>query len=139
MKSQNSSMVKPFMEKAFTPAELCLILKACRGAKVAELKFGDLQVIFHQQVEDEPRTPAPATMAELDARVALLSKTSPQVSPPTADIVASQKTEATQSLLDDEASARNDELAEMWLSDPARAEQLFAQGELEDDVETQHS
>lgn len=109
--------------------EVCLIIEACGEAGVAELKFGDLYLRFGTKTEPEHQT-----THVLTPRVLGTSKkaSSPE---PAAEIAATQSEMAEKSLLADEIALREQELAEMFLTDPARAEELLMQGELTDDEE----
>lgn len=104
--------------------EVCVIIKVCGEAKVTELKLGDLQVIFLPKEETRPGVTLKSPLASLD-----------QAPPPltAAEIAEIQRKEAKKALERDEARVRKEQLEEMFLTDPLRAEELLRQGELEPD------
>jgi hypothetical protein len=99
--------------------DICEIIKACSEAKVAELKFGDLHVLF-----------APADMGRANDGLR-------------EPIVQTQDEFAKQierdSLFQDEIAAKEERLALMQIEDPAEYEKLLTSGELEDAQAAGHS
>lgn len=145
-KSQTSSTHKdpipPGNPKSSLSAEdLCRIIKACRESGVSELKFGELHAVFRQQT-DEVRAPSLARrdrMSELVEMERRLRAHSTRPPAPAAAIAANQAKEAKRALEEDETKLKNEELAELYLTNPKLAEEMLNQGELEDDEQTEYA
>ena len=96
-----------------TAAEVCSIVKVCGEAKVAELQFGPLIVRFGTQAPEKCEKVGPSTAVA-------------------AEIAETQNKIAKQSLVDAEIETREDQLAELWITNPTLAEELVLKGELEE-------
>lgn len=96
----------------YTASELSKIIKACKEAKVKELRLGDLHVIFEII---EPKIEA----------------TIPQ--PPSSQEAKIKAEELARNFLEkQEFETKEERLARMALEDPAQFEDLMASGDLED-------
>jgi hypothetical protein len=105
---------------ALSAEDICRILLTCGKAKVAELQFGPLCVRFGAQAidEDVPR----GTL-----------RTSKSLPPTQAKEMAEQQTQiAEKSLAEQEYELRLDQLAQLMIEDPAKAEELIINGDLEE-------
>ncbi len=97
--------------------ELCSIITACGGAGVSELKFGDLNITFGlpprqiRFLREANRPPA--------------SKTGTAIS-------EIQEQEAEKALEEDELALRDEQIENLFIEDPVRAEELLERGELTD-------
>jgi hypothetical protein len=100
--------------------EVCGIIEACGKARASELKFAGLYLRFDRSVE----TAGPYGLDQVDRVTS---------SPPEAEISEIQKTQAADSLVQDEILHKRERLSEMLITDPVEAERLLMQGELEDD------
>lgn len=101
---------------------MCAIIKACTEARVAVLKFGPLEVQFHQQVEPLAFANGPQGWQRV------------QPTQPEAEISDEQRQQMEEEALDrDEIRLKEDQLDQMLIEDPAEFEKLVAQNELEDD------
>lgn len=101
-----------------TVTDVCSILETAAKAGVLELKFGTLHVRFPDpvlrgtsQAQSLGQTPAPA-----------------------AEIADTQEKLQETALVQDELSAREDQLSQMFIEDPMIAEQMLAEGDLIDDT-----
>jgi hypothetical protein len=95
-------------------ADVRSIIVTCGESNVAKLKFGDLEVEFAPKCE--PPAPKPDSLPA-----------------PAAEIAAIQEKVEQSSIECDEIALREEQVAEMMLTNPAQAEELLARGELEDD------
>lgn len=110
----------------FTVSELCAILKACGTSAVAELKFGDLHVIFG---------PRPEVITVSEHRTPLVLPMEKELMPdPATEIAATQEKIARESLELDEIQNKEDQLALLAIEDPVTYEELLANGELDEDA-----
>lgn len=103
--------------------EICSIIKSCGESRVAELKFGDLHITFHQPVKEG-----------LDA-----VKAPPQqvTTHPDAEISDEQRKHLEKhALLEDELRLKEDQLDQMLIESPTDFEELQAQGDLEEERDT---
>ena len=107
-------------KKGLTLEELCAILKACGEARVTELKFGDLHVHFGKAAQMETNQVGSHVDMAPDPRAAK-------------EIAGNQIKEAKRSLELDEMRVRNEQISELFLTDPLRAEELLRNGELDPD------
>lgn len=105
-------------EKALTPKDIVAILEACGHAQVRVLKFAGLYVEFSRK-ESSP-DPDPGVVVS-----------APHV--PVAEITEKQAEQEKKSFLEDELSIREDQLAEMWITDPHEAEKLVINGDLDEE------
>lgn len=106
--------------------DVCAIIKASGDSGVTSLKFGYLQIEFGKPIEQ--------------TRVDLVQSAPTPPSNPDTEIsddarVMRDKAE----LVVDELKTRDDQVAQMLIEDPLRAEQLLLDGELEDDDESDGS
>ena len=102
--------------------ELCSIIKTCGANNVAELKFGDLCVSFHKKVE---------TQQPIESEHKHNTHTDTEIS----DEQREQMGKAA--LEHDEIMTREDQLDQMLIESPSEYERLIAQGDLEDDGQTE--
>lgn len=86
---------------------IAVILKACSESGVMELNFHDLRVIFGRTAKTKEAQPE-----LIQAPAAVIAEPAP---------------------LADEIEARAEQLMQMFIEDPAQAEKLLLDGELEDD------
>lgn len=93
--------------------EVCKIIESASKARVTKLKFGDLEVFF---------TPGGLEPADLGPGPALPGAL--------AQISVEQAKEQEAAILKEEILTREDQMAELWLTDPAEAERLLELGEL---------
>jgi hypothetical protein len=108
-------MTKPKTPKTTLDAsDICAILKACGEHGVAELKFGDLQVVFPPKWGSWPGQ-RPLTPASSSDNALSEAQTS---------IVAAETLEK------EAISLKEDQLAELLLTDPLEYERLESEGEL---------
>jgi hypothetical protein len=110
--------------------EISLIIKACEQARVRVLKYAGLYIEFGRpadapQVQEEEQVSIPH--APQDRGIA-----APATHPAVAEITDIQKRESDKSLLKEELDLKDDQLAEMWITDPYAAEQLVIDGQLEE-------
>ncbi len=99
-------------ENELKTEEVCRILEACAKSGVSELMFRTLTVRFDRPVEQ--------TVVKL-----------PDTAP--AQVRADQEKMAKESLLQDEIQVREDQIADLMITDPVTAEELIRSGELEED------
>lgn len=93
--------------------EVCDIVRTCEAAGVAHFSLGTLVIDFGKKAE---------------ARIPVLA--------PEAAISDAQTTIAKEALEQDELTIKQDQLAQMFVEDPARAEALLLAGELEENGAT---
>lgn len=106
-------------EKNFlSGAEICTIMETCAKNGVYTLKCGPLELTFHKPPESPKTAPEPTN-----------SVTNPQ------DIIEVMKKTEQSSLEKEEILTREEQIAELMLTDPAKAEELMEQGELVADSE----
>lgn len=111
MPSENSSL---------TAGDIGLILKACKATGVTTLKFGDLCVEFGNK-------PVPSHLAES-------LHLPPLHTIPVTEITEIQKQQSKESLFQSEQALKEDQIAELWITDPYKAEQMLANGELDEPI-----
>jgi hypothetical protein len=119
-----------------SPRDLCSILKACGDARVTLLQLGDLHVEFAG-----PASPAPVVEIRTDTLDSkslrkFMNQASQPISPP--GLAETQARIAEEALVDDELALREQQIAELHLTNPLLAEQLITQGELEDHGSIEH-
>ena len=108
-------------KRILTSDEVCAIIKACNDARVAVLKFGDLEIQFHQKVEPLAFEHGPQGWQRL------------QPTQPEAEISEQQQQLHEKSFDADEIRVKQDQLDQMLIEDPHEFEKLMAQNELEDE------
>jgi hypothetical protein len=102
-------------QESLTLNDVCALLRACSEARVTELKFGTLQVLF-----------APAEMGREQ-----LQPMQDLVQPSAADIDSSP--EAREAFANEVRRTKQERLALMAVEDPAELERLILSGDLTDD------
>ncbi len=103
--------------------EICSIIKTCGASRVAELKFGDLHITFHEPVKE-----GLDTVNELSQKY---------TTHPDAEISDEQRKQLEKhALAEDEIRLREDQLDQMLIESPSEYEELQAQGDLEEDEAT---
>lgn len=102
-------------EKPLQVHEICQIIKACADAGVTSLKCGPLELSFGKQTETI-FIPKQHTVTEI-----------------TDDHQKDLDRIADDSLEDDEIRYRRDQIDQMMIENPSKAEELLASGELVDD------
>jgi hypothetical protein len=112
--------------------DVCRIIKACGEAKVAVLKFGDLCVKFEATPAPNPWTP---TQSPDSGFRAPRSVDTAHSSTSAAEIAGTHEQVAEESLLQDEAAVREEQIAQMVIENPLLAEQLLMDGVLTDEEE----
>lgn len=94
--------------------EVCKIVDICARNRVAKLKFGPLLVVFDPP-EWISHTPAPGPATPVQA---------PE------NVILEQQNEEKRSLEEEEINLREQQIAELLVSDPLKAEELMEQGDL---------
>lgn len=110
-----------FTEKSLLSfRELCSIIKTCGSNNVAELKFGDLHVRFHQAVVVQQQQPPKVETTHPDTEI------------------SDEQREQLENvaLVRDEIATKEDQLDQMLIESPSEYERLIAEGDLEDDGKT---
>lgn len=102
----------------FTAQDLASIIDTCGKAGVSRLKIGDLDIWFGR-----PAEPTLSSPGELHAATQA----------PEAEISDLLEKEARAALARDVDQMREEELSELWLTDPVLAERLRIEGEMGDD------
>lgn len=92
--------------------EVCKIIETCAKNKVYSLKCGPLELSF-----------SPAK--ELSAPGPTIPASNPE------KIIQEQQEEQKKAIEEEELDTREDQIADLLLTDPAKAEELMEQGELE--------
>lgn len=113
-------------KNSLSSRDVCDIIQACSQSKVSVLKFGELYVRFGPQAEgSNTSTPESDFVPE---------NTSTPVKPNSdTEISEEQHARISQdSLVADEISTREEQLAMAMVEDPALYEQMIRDGELED-------
>lgn len=102
------------MDKSFISVEdLCKILESCSKMGVAVLKFRDLEVSF-----TSPQSIGPS------------GQKLPEI---TENVIREQNQSEKSSVFEDEMDLREQQIAELLITDPLRAEELMAQGDLKEE------
>lgn len=102
------------MSRDLTSEEVCTIIRQCGESHVSVLKFGALEVAFHDQVKPPEYTPP------------LFSHPEAEISEnPAANQIEQEAIHA------DELQVKLDRLAMMMVEDPAQYEKLLIDGDLE--------
>lgn len=110
---------------SLTAADICAIIKTCGEAGVVRLRFQDLRLSFDKPSKDT-RPPAPEPFwvgpgpTELPLTVATMTA-------PEHDQIQND------GLVSDELAVREQQIEDLLITDPAKAEELIAQGELTPD------
>lgn len=103
----------------FTAAEISEIIRQCSAQGVTELKYGDLHLAFRPKIEMEMGEQNPSRH---------------QTKPTEAAISDEQHDkQSKQSLEKDEMDLREQQIAELHITNPLLAEQLMVEGDLVDD------
>lgn len=98
-------------EKQLNSDEICKIIEACAKAGVSSLKCGPLELSFGKQTESHH-----------------------SVQPAVTEITDDQHRKMTEdAITQDEIRLRKDQIEQMLIENPALAEKLVADGDLEDD------
>ncbi len=120
------SGTKGTKENALSSRDVCEILSACAANKVSVLKFGDLYVRFGPSAEEL------ATTAIVEAQEhAANSKTNSDK-----EISESDHERINREGLEvEELRTREQQLAELQITDPLAAEEMLMNEELEEDVD----
>lgn len=100
-------------------ADIVTILEASRKNGVSKLKFDTLEVFFDASLHDGP-SGAQTVKSEQSAE----------------QIAHTQNEEEKKAIEADEFSVREDQIAELLISDPLLAEELMLQGDLTESEET---
>lgn len=115
----------PMAKSSLSSQEVCDIIKVCAETQALELKFDGLHIRFGTKAKDNPPLvePDPLTKSNSDA-----------------EISEKQHAQLTKdSLEDDELRTREDQLAELLITDPLAAEEMLRNEELEDADDDQES
>lgn len=107
---------------SLTARDITLILNACVKADVRILKFSGLYVEFGQK-----RAPDQEPLAD-DLHLPPLHTI------PVTEITEIQKQQSKESLFQGEQALKEDQIAELWITDPYKAEQMLANGELDESI-----
>lgn len=103
------------MAKIFTTAEICEIIRACGEAGVVELKFHDIHLKLIPQIERKQEKPSPSSL-------------------PATEIAEPNHEKLNErALLSEELTVKEDQLADLAITDPFQAEQLRLAGEIDDE------
>ena len=98
--------------KSLSGEEIVKIIDACAKRKVVKLKLGDLELDFQPRPTQSPAM-GPATPA------------------PSPQVLAEQIQEQERSILKDETDVKEEQLAELQLTNPAEYERLILAGQIE--------
>lgn len=113
--------------KGLATADVCLIIEKCDIHGVASLKFGDLELSFCPPVE----TPA---LKRQPHRADSTGTVEPHSTIPDATMSDQQHKNLSKAALEqDELTLREQEIAELLITDPLEAERMLRDEELEDD------
>lgn len=104
------------MDKTFiSGAEICKIIESCAKKGVLELKYGPLHLKFAGKTQEStargPKIP---------------TESAPE------NIIQAQNKEQEEALFREELKTRDEQIAELIVTDPLLAEELMAEGELEE-------
>lgn len=116
MRSTDSSQTK-----SLDSAAVCLIIEACAKYGVTTLKFSNLEFTRAPHGPQDQVSPGPNDTALPLAPVAAMTEAKPNDKP-----IPSEPWEQT------ELEFREEQIAELQLTDPLRAEELIERGELTD-------
>lgn len=103
---------------------ICTIIKACDEHKVSTLKFGDLEISFGPKAENQPiqgevKSPPAPVLTYYQKPEAEISE-------------AQHKLNNEEGLRQAELELREQQIEELLITDPRRAEELLENGDLED-------
>lgn len=114
----------PSKNSSLTARDIALILDACNKADVRVMKYAGLYLEFWPK---RPQAPEPGvTQPELHL---------PELHTiPVTEITAIQKQQSKESLFQGEQALKEDQIAELWITDPYKAEQMLANGELDESI-----
>lgn len=110
--------------KSLSPNEIRVILEACEKTGVAELAFGDFQVIFGLK---------PRKIWEESDQSLAQPEPFQSHSRPTVGIVGIQENIARKALEDDEIALKEDQIADLLIEDPVELERMVRDGEITDE------
>lgn len=114
------------MEKFPKYEEICKIIVTCRKAGVSSLKLGDLEVVFGS-VTNDTKQPDPFSLPQVPQSGA---SPTPEAQVPGQTIQAQQRLEEDNHE-EQGIQAREEQIAELMVTDPLLAEELMERGELE--------
>lgn len=100
-------------------ADIVSIIEVSGKSGVSELKFGGLHVKFGKPSDDTQQTQA-------------LRVEQHPLNPPDTEISATQRQVAQEALEADELDLRYQQIADLMIEDPLRAEELLRDGQLEE-------
>lgn len=101
--------------------DICTIIKTCHGRGVTKLKLGALELEFEPPAESRhSKTPAPGPAL-------------PEISP--GNVLQEQQQEETKSFEAEELRTRDEQLAELQLTNPAEYERLLELGEISEEAQ----
>lgn len=111
---------------SLTASDVCAIIKACGESGVVSLRYESLRLSFEKSSK-EPRTPDPASF--WSGPVGPVPPTLP-----VATLTASEHEQIQRDTLEsDELDVREQQIEDLLLTEPLRAEELIIKGELESD------
>lgn len=103
--------------------DICTIVETCAKRRVAKLQFGALLVEFNPEAGSRPSHQAPGPAK-------------PEASE---EVIREQKTAEEAALTEEEIVTREEQIAELWLTDPLRAEEMLESGDLQPDTRLEES
>lgn len=117
MSSTKSTRCAVSRKNVLTSEDVCSIIRACSESGVMELEFQDLHIVLGKQAKP-PQDSIGAGVTEVI---------------PTPEPQIKEQDLPPDELLKQEIQAREEQLAQMMLEDPAEAERLQLEGDLSDD------
>lgn len=112
-------------EKLISAEDACRIIEVCGKSNVSELRFRGIHVRFGRPTESFQGTGVP-----LEAPLGMEQAISPY---PDTEISREPEPQNENSLLDEELRLKDERIAMALLENPAEAERLLLQGDLEDE------
>ncbi len=103
--------VSPFL----SAQDICTIVDICARRRVVKLQFGPLLLEFEPAANKRNPTSAPG----------------PAKPEATEEVIRAQTTIENNALESEELRTREDQIAELWITDPLKAEEMLANGELD--------
>lgn len=108
-------------ENLLSGDEICKIIEACSKRRVSKLEFGPLKLDFQPPVHAcVNKAPGPAQ---------------PDSNPE--NILREQEQKSKEAIEEEEIRLREEQIAELWLTNPAEAERLMELGELQPEASTE--
>lgn len=107
---------------SLSTVDVCAIIKACGEAGVRRLSFDGLRLSLEKPSSD-PRPPTPNPW-EIGPGPSLATPSVPTPTAPEHSEIEKDTLEA------DELAIREAQMAELWITNPLRAEELISSGEL---------